>query len=186
MRTTVALDDDLLRTAQEFTGVAESGIVSGSPQSSQRARKRSSIGVPGRHDAGIEEYSASRGEEKLILADTSVWIDHVRSGNKEMRRRLDQGQIVIHPFLIAELALGSLQQRTQTLAMLDLLGQVRVAQLSELCLMMEARRLYNLGIGLTDAQVIASVLINPPTLLWTKDKQLPKVAEALRVHVPLP
>ncbi len=56
----------------------------------------------------------------MILADTSIWTDHLRLGNKEMRRHLDQGQIVIHPFIIAELALGSLKERTKTLALLDL------------------------------------------------------------------
>jgi predicted nucleic acid-binding protein len=127
----------------------------------------------------------------LILADTSVWIDHLRSGNKEMRKHLNQGQIVIHPFITAELALGllkerTLQERTKTLALLDLLPQVKVAQLSEVRLMIEARRLYSLGIGLTDAHLVASVFINPSTLLWTRDKRLRKAAEGLGVHAGLP
>lgn len=92
----------------------------------------------------------------------------------------------MHPFITAELALGSLHQRSRTLALLDLLPQVSVAQFSELRLMIEARRLCNLGIGLTDAHLIASVLINPPTLLWTGDKQLRKVAEGLGIHATLP
>jgi predicted nucleic acid-binding protein len=121
----------------------------------------------------------------LILADTSIWIDHLRSGNKEMRKHLDQGQIVIHPFIIAELSLGSLKRRTKTLALLDLLPQARVAQLREVRLMIEARRLYNLGIGLTDAHLIASVFINPSTLLWTRDKRLRKAGEALGIHASL-
>lgn len=103
-----------------------------------------------------------------------------------MRRLLSQGQIAIRPFITVELALGSLQQHSGILALLDFLPQVRVAQLTELRLMIEARRLYNLGIGLTDAQLIASVLINPPTLLWTRDKQLRRVAEGLGVHASLP
>ena len=103
-----------------------------------------------------------------------------------MRRHLDQGQIVIHPFIIAELALGSLKDRSQTLALLDLLPKVRVARTSELRLMIEARRLYNLGIGLTDAHLIASVFIDAPMLLWTRDKRLRKVAEGLSVHARLP
>jgi len=102
-----------------------------------------------------------------------------------MRKLLNEGQIVIHPFVIAELALGSLRERTKTLALLDLLPQVRVAQLSELRLMIEARRLYSLGIGLTDAHLIASVFLNSPTRLWTRDKLLRKVAEALGVHAGL-
>ena len=103
-----------------------------------------------------------------------------------MRRLLSQGQIAIRPFITVELSLGSLQQHSAILALLDFLPQVRVAQLTELRLMIEARRLYNLGIGLTDAQLIASVLINPPTLLWTRDKQLRRVAEGLGVHASLP
>jgi len=122
----------------------------------------------------------------LILADTSVWIDHFRSGNKELQTALNQGQIVIHPWIVAELALGSLRDRTRALALLDLLPQVRVAQVSELRLLIEVRNLYNLGIGLTDAHLIAAVFLNPPTLLWTKDKRLRKAAEALGIHATLP
>jgi predicted nucleic acid-binding protein len=121
----------------------------------------------------------------LILADTSVWIDHLRSGNRELQRLLEQGQIVIHPFVIAELALGSLRGRTKTLALLDLLPQVQVAQSNEVRLTIEARRLYNLGIGLIDADLIASVLINPSTLLWTRDKRLRKVAASFGLHANL-
>ena len=102
-----------------------------------------------------------------------------------MRKHLNDGNIVIHPFVIAELALGSLQERTKTLALLDLLPQVRVAQLSEVRLTIEARRLYTRGIGLIDAHLITSVFINPPTLLWTRDKRLRKTAEALGIHANL-
>jgi hypothetical protein len=126
----------------------------------------------------------------LILADTSIWIDHFRSGNlrsrdNELRKHLNQGHIVIHPSIIAELALGSLRERSKTLALLDLLPQVRVAQLSEVRRMIEARRLYSLGIGLTDAQLIASVFINPSTVLWTRDRRLRKAAEGLGIHAGL-
>lgn len=121
----------------------------------------------------------------MILADTSIWIDHLRSGDNELHKLLNQGQIVIHPFIIAELALGSLQERAKTLALLDLLPQVRVAQLSEVRLTIEARRLYNRGIGLADAHLIASVFINPSTFLWTRDKPLRRVAEALGIHASL-
>jgi len=93
---------------------------------------------------------------------------------------------VIHPWIIAELALGSLRERTRTLAMLDLLPRVRIAQMSELRLMIEDRHLYSLGIGLTDAHLIAAVFLNPPTLLWTKDKRLRKLAEALGIQAGLP
>jgi predicted nucleic acid-binding protein len=121
----------------------------------------------------------------VILTDTSVWVDHLRSGDRELQKLLDRGQIVIHPFVIAELALGSLRERAKALALLDLLPQVRVAQINEVRHTMEARRLYNLGIGLIDAHLIASVLINPSTLLWTRDKRLRTIAESLRLHANL-
>ncbi len=88
----------------------------------------------------------------------------------------------MHPFVVAELALGSLRRRSETLSLLDRLPQVQIAQVTEVRLTIEARRLYNLGIGLIDAHLIASVLINPSTLLWTKDKRLRKVAVALGIH----
>jgi predicted nucleic acid-binding protein len=125
----------------------------------------------------------------LILADTSIWIDHFRSGsrsgNGELSKHLNRGEIVMHPGIIAELALGSLKHRTKTLALLDLLPQMQVAQLSEVRRMIEARRLYNLGIGLTDASLIASVFINPSTLLWTRDKRLRKATQGLGIHASL-
>jgi predicted nucleic acid-binding protein len=122
----------------------------------------------------------------VILADTSVWVDHLRSENAEMRKLLDHGQIAMHPFIVGELALGSLKERAKTLAFLDLLPRVRVAQLNEVRQMIEARSLYSVGIGLTDAHLIASVYINPSTLLWTRDKRLRGVAESLGIHVNLP
>jgi predicted nucleic acid-binding protein len=118
----------------------------------------------------------------LTLADTSVWIDHLRSDDGQLRALLNLGQVAIHPFIIAELALRSLKNRARTLALLDLLPQVRVAQLGEVRQMIEARRLCSLGIGLIDAHLLASVLISPPTRLWTRDKPLRKAAERLGVH----
>ena len=122
----------------------------------------------------------------MILADTTIWIDHFRSENSEMRRQLDKRNIVIHPFIIGELALGSLRERARTLAWLDFLPRVRVAQIGEVRQMIEMRSLYSRGIGLTDAHLIASCFIHPSTLLWTHDKQLTNVAEALGIAANLP
>jgi len=118
----------------------------------------------------------------LILADTSVWVDHLRAGNERLQAALEQGQIVTHAFVVAELALGLLPDRFQILALLDRLPHLRTAQMSELRLMIEARRLYSLGIGLVDTHLLASVFTSPPTLLWTKHTRLHKVAEALGVN----
>jgi len=121
----------------------------------------------------------------LILADTSVWVDHFRSGNTELQKALNKGQIVTHPWIVAELALGSLRDRPNTLGMLDNLPGVRVAQISELRSVIETRHLYSVGIGLVDAHLIASVFLSPPTLLWTKDRRLRRVAEGFGIHARL-
>ena len=115
-----------------------------------------------------------------------MWIDHLRSEIREMRLHLDHGQIVIHPFVTAELSLGSLQDRRTTLALIDLLPKVREAQTTEVRNLIEARRLYARGIGLIDAFLVASVLIDSPTLLWTRDRPLRKVAKDLGIHASLP
>ncbi len=121
----------------------------------------------------------------MILADTSVWIDHFRAGDKELRRQLEQGNVVIHPFIIAELALGSLRERRRVLALLDSLPPLRIAQTDEVRAMIEERVLYGHGIGLVDAQLIASSLIQPGTMLWTRDRRLRKAAEKLGIHANL-
>jgi len=103
-----------------------------------------------------------------------------------MHRLLGQGQILIHPFVIAELALGSLRDRARTLALLELLPQAKLAQLSEVRRLIEGRALYLLGVAVVDAHLIASVLIDAPALLWTRDKRLRQVAENLSIHASLP
>jgi hypothetical protein len=122
----------------------------------------------------------------MILADTTIWIDHFRSENLEMRDQLLKKNIAIHPFIVAELALGSLRDRAKTLAWLDFLPRVRVAQIAEVREMIEMRSLYSRGIGLTDAHLIASCFLHPSTLLWTYDKRLSNVTQVLGIAANLP
>jgi predicted nucleic acid-binding protein len=122
----------------------------------------------------------------MILADTSIWVEYFRSSNPEMEKRLSRGQIVMHPFIVAEIALGSLRNRRQKLQDMEALLGVKVAQLNEVRHMIEAHTLYSRGIGLTDAHLIASCLMTPGTQLWTRDGALEKVAKALGFPVNLP
>jgi predicted nucleic acid-binding protein len=122
----------------------------------------------------------------MILADTSIWVDHLRSRNPEMERRLSRGQIVMHPFIVAEISLGSLHNRQKMLDDLESLLEVNVAALNEVRHMIESHSLYSRGIGLTDAHLIASCLMMPGTQLWTRDSALEKVAAALGILVNLP
>ena len=122
----------------------------------------------------------------MILADTSIWVDFLRKGNPEMKKCLRQGQIVMHPFIVAEIALGSLRQRRKRLDDMEALVEVEVAKLSEVRHMIEERALYAKGIGLTDAHLLASCLMTPGTQLWTIDAAMSRVARALGIVLHLP
>lgn len=122
----------------------------------------------------------------MILADTSVWIDHLRTGDLRMQELLDGEQIIMHPMIVAELGLGQLRQRARTLAELDGLLEVKAAQLSEVRRMIEVRRLHGKGICLIDAHLVASCLIAPGTQLWTRDSALKGVAKAIGIDAGLP
>lgn len=121
----------------------------------------------------------------MILADANIWIDFFRSGKPGMRELLEKNQIVMHPHLAAELALGSLRDRASTLARLDNMPQARVVLLQDVRRMIEARTLYSKGIGLTDAQLVASCLVAPGTQLWTSDARLGNVADMLGIRANL-
>lgn len=122
----------------------------------------------------------------MILADTSVWIDYFRADDPDMRMYLRNEQVLMHPFVVAELALGSLHNRSKTLTELDRLPQVQVAQVGEVRRMIEFHSLYSTGIGLTDAHLIASCLIVPDVRLWTRDIRLGGVARTLGVIAAVP
>ncbi len=117
----------------------------------------------------------------MILADTSVWVDHFRKGDPELYRQLQGNNISIHPFIVAELALGNLPNRRKTMADLDLLPVVKIARMSEVRGMIENYSLFQRGIGFVDAHLIASTLITPHTVLWSRDKRLRAVAEILGI-----
>jgi predicted nucleic acid-binding protein len=124
----------------------------------------------------------------MILPDTGIWIDLFRRATHkaEMEKLVSTRQLVMHPFVIAELALGSLHDRLRTLADLERLPQTRVATTNDVRYMIEVRSLYSKGIGLTDAHLIASCLMSPSTLLWTSDVRLGNVAASLGVRADLP
>jgi predicted nucleic acid-binding protein len=122
----------------------------------------------------------------MILADTTIWVGHFRAPNNSLRKLLENEQIVMHPFIVAELALGWLSQRKVQLKALDDLPAVPVARLDEVRRMIEAHSLYSWGIGLIDAHLIASCLIHPRTTLWTVDKRLSNVAESLGIAAIVP
>src|SRR6185437_1950791 len=112
----------------------------------------------------------------MILVDTSVWVDHFRKGDSKLVQQLMSGEVSTHPFVIAELALGSLANRKKKLTFLELLPQVTVARTEEVRRMIEAHTLFSKGIGFVDAHLIASALLTEHTVLWTRDRRLSEMA----------
>ena len=117
----------------------------------------------------------------MILADTSIWIDHLRHGDAIMVERLNAGRIHIHPHVIGEIALGSLRQRSVLLAALCDLPAVTVARDAEVLAFIESRGLHGRGIGYIDAHLLAAVLLTPGLRLWTRDRRLADVAADLGI-----
>jgi len=117
----------------------------------------------------------------MILADTSIWIDYLRHRNPQMQNLLAQGKIVMHPFIVAEISLGSLHNRQERLREMEKLFSVRVAHLAEVRKMIEEHALYSRKIGLIDAHLLASCLLTPGVLLWTRDIPLQSAAQVLNI-----
>ena len=116
----------------------------------------------------------------MILVDTSIWVDHFRHRDQPLVELLTNGRVSMHPFVRAELALGNLKPRAEILQLLSDLPQATVADERELLHIVENRKLMGLGIGLIDAHLLASALLDA-CKLYTRDKRLLAVAIKLKI-----
>ncbi len=121
----------------------------------------------------------------MILADSSIWIDHLRAGDDRLAALLNAGRVLAHPFVIGELALGQLRQRDLVLGALRDLPQAVVAKDDEVLGFIGRTALFGLGIGYVDAHLLAAVRLTPDATLWTRDRRLHAAAERLSLAVPL-
>lgn len=112
----------------------------------------------------------------MILVDTSIWIDHLRSGNVALTRLLNASAVLAHSWVIGELALGNLADRGEVIDLLHGLPQAMLATDDEVLRLIEQETLYGEGIGYVDAQLLAATRLTPDASLWTKDKRLAAVA----------
>ncbi len=121
----------------------------------------------------------------MILVDTSVWIDHLRSPDAKLQELLQNDEVVTHPFVRLELALGSIATREMVLAALALLPQVPIAATDELFSLVEFRTLYRRGIGITDLHLVCSAIFDKSISIWTRDRRLGDVADELGLRASL-
>ena len=118
----------------------------------------------------------------MILVDTSIWIDHLQSGNEGLIALLNSSQVLMHPFVLGELACGNLSQRTEILALLNDLPQATTAQNEEVLFVIEQHKLMGKGIGYVDAHLLSASLLNSNTRLWTRDNRLSTLARKLSIE----
>jgi predicted nucleic acid-binding protein len=117
----------------------------------------------------------------LILVDTSVWVDHLQATNSALVRLLEDGQVLSHPFVIGEIALGNLKKRNVVLQALESLPRASVALDREILGFIDRNFLFGLGIGYVDAHLLAATRLMADARLWTADRRLQNAAERLNL-----
>lgn len=117
----------------------------------------------------------------MILVDTSIWIDHLRRADRRLEQLLESGDVVCHPFVIGEIACGSLAQRQRVLGFLAQLPQLPVAQQSEAMWFLDRHGYYARGLGWVDVHLLASASIAMETWLWSRNRRLAEAAADLGI-----
>ena len=117
----------------------------------------------------------------MILADTSIWVDHFRPGQSILAAHLEAAHIAMHAYVLGEIAMGALNQRARILSDLHDLTQAPIADHHEVLALVETHTLFGSGIGYIDAHLLASTLLAPGMRLWTRDKRLHAAAVRLGV-----
>jgi predicted nucleic acid-binding protein len=115
----------------------------------------------------------------VILVDASVWINHLRAADDRLAAMLGAREVLGHPFVTGEIALGYLPRRAAVLAELRNLPPAAMATDQEVMDLIERERLFGRGIGYVDAHLLTAVRLTPEAKLWTADRPLQAVAAEL-------
>jgi predicted nucleic acid-binding protein len=115
----------------------------------------------------------------MVLADTSIWIDHFRRTDLRLSQLLERGDIVMHPFIVGELLLGHVPKIAEMIDDLNVLPKAIVASADEVLNFISHRKLPGSGIGYVDAHLLAAAALTPETTIWTRDKHLLAAAQSL-------
>ncbi len=116
----------------------------------------------------------------MILADSLVWMDHIRAPNARLQKLLLELRILTHPFVVGEIACGNLRDRRVFLGLLEKLPSALAAGHKEALQMVNERRVWGQGIGWVDVHLLASALLTG-CRLWTLDRRLGEAARLLKV-----
>jgi predicted nucleic acid-binding protein len=108
----------------------------------------------------------------VILVDTSIWIAHFRATEPQLAALLLRNEVLTHPFVIGEIALGSVARRADVLRHLGNLPAAVNATHPEVMVFIERHKLANTGLGYVDASLLASAALTSGAALWARDKTL--------------
>ena len=117
----------------------------------------------------------------MIVVDSSIWIDHIHVGEPLLNAYLMREQALMHPHVLGEIALGSIKHRERVVHRFERLPSPNVAKEGYVLHLIEQQKLWATGIGYVDAHLLASTLLTPDGLLWTRDKRLQAQAERLGI-----
>jgi hypothetical protein len=115
----------------------------------------------------------------LILVDTSVWVDHLRRSDPGLVDLLERSIVIVHPFVVGEIACGNLHNREAILELLQDLPAAAVAEGDEVLRFIESHVLHGKGLGYVDVHLLASVALTEGARIWTRDKKLRLVAQMM-------
>ena len=120
----------------------------------------------------------------MLLVDSGLWSDHFRRGEPALERALLAGEVLGHPFVTGEIAMGSLKDRPSVIEALQHLPQAQMAGDEEVLALIERQSLFSLGLGWIDAHLLASALLARDARLWSRDRRLREAAGRLDVAAP--
>ncbi|MFN3465255.1 MAG: type II toxin-antitoxin system VapC family toxin [Terricaulis sp.] len=113
----------------------------------------------------------------MILVDTSIWIDHFRAADAQLVALLSRNEVITHPFVVGEIALGSVARRADVLRYLNNLQRAIVATHDEVMTFIDRHKLANSGVGYVDVNLLAAAALTPGAALWSRDKTLSAAAK---------
>jgi predicted nucleic acid-binding protein len=112
----------------------------------------------------------------VILADTSVWIGHLRGDEARLAPLLAAGMVLMHPAVLGEVALGNLRARAAVLGAMARLPRAVASTDAEALALVDSRALHGLGIGWVGVHLLAATLLTPEARLWSADRRLAALA----------
>lgn len=120
----------------------------------------------------------------MLLVDTAIWVDHIRKSDDDLERLLDDEMVLVHPFVVGEIALGLMKNLDLVVARLRKLPAAPIVKPDEVIALVKKAKLQGSGIGYVDAHLLASTLLTPGTKLWTRDRRLQAAAQRLAIAAP--